>query len=99
MSDEQIVEVVAQRFRDLGHPGRMPEGMANEVLAALREAGWDVYRPEECVEAALRSLSLNLHQSQRLGFDVVSLHQVPTPVSLSSGGEAPRYRLVPVEGD
>ncbi len=68
-------------------------------LAALQAAGFDLYRPDECVEAALTSLSLNLGQPKRLGFEVVSMLGVPMPPSLSPGEDSPRYRLVPVGGD
>ena len=63
MSDEQIIEVIALSLFGVEHGGRLvsewppkvPETDRGEygedaamVLAALRDAGYELYRPDEC---------------------------------------------------
>lgn len=67
-----------------------------DVLAALRADGFEIVNLEQTIMAELVSLSVGFNQPQHLGFNVVSVHQLPKPVSLSPGDSPPRFFLVPV---
>ena len=47
MNDEQVVEAMAARIRLVDEPLDSRE-FADLILAALRAAGFDVYRPDDC---------------------------------------------------
>lgn len=112
MSDSTAIEAIAQGFyeaddayRDTweSQPGEGVKDefrkMARAALAVLREAGLEIVNREQTIEAELVSLSVGLNQPQHLGFNVVSLHQLSTSMSLSPGDKSRRFRLVPVGGE
>jgi len=95
MSDHRIVEVITDAFIDLNNNGVEELGdYAEAALDALRDAGFELYRPDEC-ERIVIGEGIGLEPgpwSMVVDWDVGEAY---VETNLPDG----TYRLVPAGGD
>lgn len=91
MSDEKILELIEGDLKPWVHPIEV-KPVATDVLAGLRGAGYELYRPDDCEQGEITGATFNIDIAPgAIGLIV----EVPSrPVY---GGPAQRVALVPIE--
>ena len=95
MSDEQVIQKIADGIRhryDLfaDAPGQKLSDAA-DIMAALRDAGWELYRPDECERLEIKGPARIPVLSPWQMFDPAGRRH-----SIVGDSRVGTYRLVPV---